>query len=71
MQQFSTKSLKQVDILVIANALRSEKNIDNQDLPNFSAFTRKEVEAVFHWVKNGGSLLLIADHLPWPKAANS
>lgn len=69
-QQFTLESLKNVDILVIANAL-SEKNINNQNLPNYSAFKRKEVEAVYNWVKKGGSLLLIADHLPWPKASDS
>ena len=68
-QKFSLESLKNFDVLVIANAL-SDKNINNQNLPNFSAFTRKEVEAVYYWVKKGGSLLLIADHLPWPKASD-
>ncbi|RYV01550.1 hypothetical protein SOPP22_14295 [Shewanella sp. OPT22] len=68
--KFTSKSLENVDVLVIANAL-DEKNVKNHDLPNFSAFTQKEVEVVHHWVKNGGSLLLIADHLPWPKASDS
>ncbi|WP_444957947.1 hypothetical protein [Microbulbifer sp. ZKSA002] len=60
-------NLKDIDIVVIANAL-SEENIENWNLPNHSAFTRKEIEALFHWVKGGGSLFLIADHMPWPKA---
>ncbi len=34
-----------------------------------SAFTDSEVEAVNAWVKNGGSLFLIADHMPFPGAA--
>ena len=68
--KFTSESLRNVDILVIANAL-NEKNVQNYDLPNFSAFTQKEVEVIHHWVKHGGSLFLIADHFPWPKAAAS
>jgi len=65
---FTLENLAKTDILVIANAL-NEKNSKNWDLPNFSAFTRAEIEAVFNWVKQGGSLFLIADHMPFPKAA--
>lgn len=67
-QVLSGESLQDVDILVISNAL-NDKNVENWDLPNYSAFTRDEIEAVFHWVKAGGSLFLIADHMPFPKAA--
>jgi len=35
-----------------------------------SAFTDEEITAVRDWVNEGGALLLIADHLPWPAAAN-
>src|SRR6185436_17066395 len=38
--------------------------------PNPSAFTEEEIKAVRNWVKEGGSLLLIADHRPWPAAAD-
>ena len=64
---FSRASLAEIDVLVVANAL-NERNTQNWDLPNYPAFTREEVEAVYHWVKNGGSLFLIADHMPWPAA---
>jgi hypothetical protein len=66
--KFNIDTLKNADILVIANAL-NEKNTQNWELPNFSAFTRDEIENVYNWVKDGGSLLLIADHMPFPKAA--
>jgi hypothetical protein len=65
---FTKESLAHADILIISNALHS-KNIENWDLPNYSAFSREEIEAVYQWVKNGGSLFLIADHMPFPKAA--
>ena len=67
---FSEETLKGIDILVIANAL-NEKNVQDWDLPNYSAFTEEEVKAVAEWISNGGSLLLIADHMPFPKAAES
>lgn len=65
---FSFESLSKADVLVISNAL-NKKNTSNWDLPNYSAFSRNEIEVVFRWVKNGGSLFLIADHMPFPKAS--
>ncbi len=69
--QFSAQSLQGVDILVISNA-RSESTAaqaPNYTTPNTSAFTAAEIEAVRSWVEGGGSLFLIADHMPWPGAA--
>lgn len=66
--KFTQDSLKNARILVIANAL-SEKNLSRPVLPIFSAFTPEEIAAVRTWVEEGGSLLLIADHLPWAGAA--
>ncbi len=65
---FETEKLSQVKILVIANALNKENADGNWSLPTPSAFTPKEVTALDNWVKNGGSLFLIADHMPWPGA---
>jgi hypothetical protein len=55
-------------ILVIANALHPT-NSQQWTLPTPSAFTDTEIEVVNDWVKNGGSLFLIADHMPFPGAA--
>ncbi|MCJ8297112.1 MAG: DUF4350 domain-containing protein [Colwellia sp.] len=65
---FTKENLTDVDILIVSNAL-SAKNVKNWSLPNYSAFSRDEIEAVYLWVKRGGSLFLIADHMPFPKAA--
>lgn len=65
---FNKAKLKQGNILVISNAL-NELNIENWYLPNPSAFTKKEIEILKEWVKNGGSLFLIADHMPMAGAA--
>jgi hypothetical protein len=56
---FSKASLKDAKVLVIANA---------QAESNRSAFTGDEVRAVSDWVKAGGSLFLIVDHMPFPEA---
>jgi len=69
-KKFSEESLSNIDVLVVANAL-NERNIKNHDLPNFAAFSQQEIETVHQWVKNGGSLMLIADHMPWPKASQN
>jgi len=62
---FSKESLKNVGILVISNAL-SERNAQDWSLPTPSAFTDEEIQSVEAWVKAGGSLFLIADHMPFP-----
>ena len=67
---FSKASLKDGKILVIANAL-AERNKTEWTLPTPSAFTDDEVRTVSDWVKAGGSLLLIADHMPFPGAAEN
>jgi hypothetical protein len=66
--KFNLDSLKSAAVLIIANAL-NERNTENWNLPNYSAFSREEIEAVYHWIKEGGSLLLIADHMPFPAAS--
>ncbi len=64
----SRAALVDVQVLVIANAL-AEANVDDWSLPNPSAFEDDEIEAIVTWVREGGALLLIADHQPWPAAA--
>lgn len=64
---FSKTSLASFKILVIANALGAEE--DDDEGADHSAFNDDEIQAVHDWVKNGGSLLLIADHAPFGGAA--
>jgi hypothetical protein len=66
--EFKPDNLKKVKILVIANAL-NEINTQNWYLPTPSAFTPAEIEVVRQWVSSGGSLFLIADHMPMGGAA--
>ena len=67
-KRLSAASLKAVDVLVIANSL-NERNADDWSLPTPSAFTEHEIAAVRAWVEKGGSLFLIADHMPFAGAA--
>ncbi len=65
---FTHAQLSKGKILVISNALHAS-NAEQWTLPTPSAFTDSEIEVVNSWVKNGGSLFLIADHMPFPGAA--
>ena len=67
--RFSKESLQTGKILVIANALAEVNTRGNWRLPNPSAFTDDEIAAVREWVREGGALLLIADHMPFAGAA--
>jgi len=62
-QPFTRAVLARASVLVIANAIADE-NVGNWVLPNPSAFTPGEIDDVEAWVREGGSLLLIADHMP-------
>lgn len=68
LETFTSATLGRASILVIINALAAE-NVDNWVLPTPSAFTTAEMDVVREWVGNGGSLLLVADHMPFPGAA--
>ena len=68
-EAFENRSLSECNILVIANPL-NKINIDNWTLPNPSAFTDEEIKTSDEWVRQGGSLFLIADHMPWPGATD-
>ena len=62
-ETISTASLEKTDVLVIANARRSEKGTP--------AFPQQEIDDIKRWVENGGSLFLIADHAPFGKQSAS
>ncbi|MGB3080224.1 MAG: DUF4350 domain-containing protein [Saprospiraceae bacterium] len=66
--EFTMKNLSKGKILVISNAL-NEINEENWYLPTPSAFSNAEIASVKDWVYKGGSLFLIADHMPMAGAA--
>src|SRR5437899_3222753 len=65
---FSRDTLRDADVLIIANALGAEGM--GQPGASESAFTEAECDAVRAWVEGGGDLLLITDHAPMGAAAS-
>ncbi len=62
-EPFTPATLVRARVLVIANAI-ADRNVEDWSLPTPSAFTPHEIQAVAEWVRGGGALLLIADHMP-------
>ena len=62
-QAFSPEALRNVDVLVIANAMGPA---DHETRP---AFSLEEETVAEEWVREGGSLFLISDHSPFGSAA--
>jgi hypothetical protein len=61
-EKFSAATLKGFNILVISNAMgAAQMNAPTAANP---AFTAEECDAVRDWVRQGGALLLVADHAP-------
>src|SRR5262249_44081584 len=66
----SATSLQGTSVLVIANALSAHNEATSDwRLPAYSAFDSTEIAALAEWVRQGGALLLIADHMPFAGAA--
>lgn len=63
-QAFTREGLTGVVVLVIANA-----DFSRGGARAGAVFTREEIAVVRDWVKDGGALLLIADHAPFGAAA--
>ena len=61
-EKFQSGMLKEIDILVTANAMGDAFFSSGA---NKSAFTEAECDAVRDWAHDGGSLLLVADHAPF------
>lgn len=67
--RFDQAALAPVRVLVVANPLAAT-NVASWTLPTPSAFDDREIAAVEAWVRNGGALFLIADHMPFAGAAD-
>ena len=64
MGAITREALKGVSILHTDNALAQE-NQDNWTLPTPSAFTPEEINIIYDWVHDGGSLLMVIEHMPF------
>ena len=67
--RFNAASLRQCAIVVVSNAQPSDQPWEKYPYPTPSAFAAEEIEATHRWVRDGGNLLLIADHMPLAGAA--
>lgn len=67
-EKFSKKSLANIKLLVISNALH-ENARGPFVIPTPSAFSKEEINTIKDWVKKGGALFLIADHMPFAGAS--
>ena len=66
-KRIKASSLNKIDVLVIISALH-KTNVDNWKLPTPEALSRKEIKELLQWIDQGGNLLLVADHMPFPGA---
>jgi hypothetical protein len=64
---WSATALQGCAVLVVANAV-APVNARDRALPHPRAFSKPELDTLVAWLGAGGSLLLIADHAPWPGA---
>lgn len=63
-EKLSAAVLERCRVLVISNAQLELDGWGDYPYPTPSGFTDAEIDTVQTWVNNGGSLLLIADHMP-------
>ena len=61
----AASTLDGTDVLVIANAVKGGEE-STWVLPTPPALTDEEIATISKWVEGGGSLLLIAAHMPFP-----
>lgn len=74
-EPYSAETLAQTDIVVMTNALNAKNakekaTINKWELPAPEALTDDEIEALDTWIRSGGSMLLVADHMPFPNAVD-
>lgn len=69
LSRFTKTNFDEIEILVIANA-EADGVTHPIVTPTASAFTNEEIRLVKKWVEDGGSLFLIADHMPFAGAAS-
>lgn len=67
--EWSSTALRTCRVLVIANAI-AQTNVTSRAFPHEPAFARAELDTMVAWIDDGGGLLLIADHAPFPGAVS-
>ncbi|MCZ6703178.1 MAG: hypothetical protein O6940_09065 [Ignavibacteria bacterium] len=67
--EFTPDYLKRFDIVMIITALPFDFTTKNE-VTNESTFSEKEINNLFNWVNDGGSLLVFSEHAPFDQAIN-
>jgi len=63
-RKFSKSTLEDFEILLLASPQPDSITDDFRILPTPNILSAEEVTAIKEWVHNGGSLFLVADHMP-------
>jgi hypothetical protein len=66
---YTFRALAEANVLVVVNPL-ADADLERWELPTTPAFSPDEISAVRGWVDSGGSVLLVADHMPFPGAVS-
>lgn len=67
--KFTPEYLKRFDIVMIITALPFEFTTKNE-VTDESTFSKDEINSLYDWVNNGGSLLVFSEHAPFDQAIN-
>lgn len=67
--KFTPEYLKRFDIVMIVTALPFNFGTKNE-VTNELTFSPKEINSLYDWVNNGGSLLVFSEHAPFDQAIN-
>lgn len=67
--KFTPEYLKDFDIVVIITALPFDFTT-KIEVTNESTFSTEEINSLYNWVNNGGSLLVFSEHAPFDQAIN-
>ena len=67
--KFTPEYLKRFDIVMIVTALPFDFTTKNEVIDE-STFSKEEINSLYDWVNNGGSLLVFSEHAPFDQAIN-
>jgi hypothetical protein len=67
--KFSADYLARFDIVMIITALPFDFTTKNE-VTNEKTFSDEELNSLYNWVRNGGSLLVFSEHAPFDQAIN-
>lgn len=67
--KFTPEYLKRFDIVMIITALPFDFTTKNE-VTDESTFSKEEINSLYNWVNNGGSLLVFSEHAPFDQAIN-